>query len=252
MLLHCEQAYSEIGNDGFQWGGGMSAGRLGVELGERRDQRKQRTRDSLLDAALSLMKQGNSFTGLSLREVTREAGVVPTAFYRHFHSMDELGLALVENCGIVLRRLLREARRTGVPVTGIIRNSVRIFLDYVEQNPLWFMFVVSERTGGSRVLRDAIRREIEQFTNEMVHDLRQLDVLSQLSTPDLQMVCGLVVNTMLNAAVDILDLPPRQPQREKELVDNFVRQLRVIFLGAHQWREPVKAPREEAPARRAG
>lgn len=229
----------------------MTAARLGAETGERRDQRKQRTRESLLDAALALMKQGNSFTALSLREVTREAGVVPTAFYRHFQSMDELGLALVENCGIVLRRLLREARRKGVPVTGIIRNSVHIFTDYVEQNPLWFMFVVGERTGGSRVLRDAIRREIEQFTNEMVHDLRQLDVLSQLSTAELQMVCGLVVNTMLNAAVDILDLPPRQPQREKELVDNFVRQLRVIFLGAQEWREPAGA-RPDAAARRVG
>ena len=217
----------------------MSAGRLGAETGERRDQRKQRTRESLLEAALSLMKQGSSFTALSLREVTREAGVVPTAFYRHFQSMDELGLALVENCGIVLRRLLREARRGGVPVTGIIRSSVRIYLDYVEENPLWFMFVAGERTGGSRVLRDAIRREIEQFINEMVHDLRQLDVLSQLGTADLQMVCGLVVNTMLNAAVDILDLSPRHPQRERELTDNFVRQLRVIFLGAQGWREPA-------------
>jgi hypothetical protein len=42
---------------------------------------------------------------------------------------------------------------------------------------------------------------------------------------------------MLNAASDILDLPPGQPKRERELVDNFVRQLRVIFLGAARWRE---------------
>jgi hypothetical protein len=42
---------------------------------------------------------------------------------------------------------------------------------------------------------------------------------------------------MLNAASDILDLPPGQPKREGELVDNFVRQLRVVFLGAARWRE---------------
>lgn len=242
-----------MANDRFQKAWGMTTARLGAETGERRDQRKQRTRESLLDAALALMKQGNSFTALSLREVTREAGVVPTAFYRHFHSMDELGLALVENCGIVLRRLLREARRKGVPVKGIIRNSVRIYLEYVEQNPLWFMFVVGERSGGSRVLRDAIRREIEQFTNEMVHDLRQLNVLSQVSTTDLQMVCGLVVNTMLNAAVDILDLPSRQPQRERELIEIFVRQLRVIFLGAQEWRDPdIAGSRLAEETRRVG
>lgn len=210
--------------------------RLDTEGGERRDLRKQRTREALLEAALRLMKQGFSFTALSLREVTREAGVVPTAFYRHFPSMDELGLALVEDGGITLRRLLREARREGAPVTGIIRKSVQIYKSYVENNRLPFGFIVSERAGGSPAIRNAIRNEIAQFTNEMVHDLRQLNVLPELSTADLQMVCGLVVNTMLNAAVDILDLPPRQQVMEQELVENFVRQMRVIFLGARQWR----------------
>ena len=230
----------------------MTMSRIRAETGERRDQRKQRTRETLLEAALSLMKDGNCFTALSLREVMREAGVVPTAFYRHFQSMDELGLALVEACGVVLRRLLREARRKGVPVTGIIRKSVQIYLDYVEQSRLWFMFVVSERAGGSPAIRDAIRTEIAQFTNEMVHDLRQLDVLNHLSTADLHMVCGLVVNTMLNAAIDVLDLPPRQPQRERELIDNFVRQLRVIFLGAQDWQEPVAKGRSRQAPSRAG
>ena len=35
--------------------------------------------------------------------------VVPTAFYRHFASMDELGLALVEESFRTLRTMLREA-----------------------------------------------------------------------------------------------------------------------------------------------
>jgi hypothetical protein len=43
---------------------------------------------------------------------------------------------------------------------------------------------------------------------------------------------------MLNAASDILDLPPAHGRQEQELVENFVRQLRLIFLGARQWREP--------------
>jgi len=61
--------------------------------------------------------------------------------------------------------------------------------------------------------------------------------LPELSMPSLQMVCGLVVTTMLNAASDILDLPKAQARAEKEMVDNFVRQLRVIFIGAKHWRE---------------
>jgi hypothetical protein len=53
----------------------------------------------------------------------------------------------------------------------------------------------------------------------------------------LQIVCGLVVNTMLNAASDFIDLPIDQPKVEDELTENFVRQLRVIFLGATHWKD---------------
>jgi AcrR family transcriptional regulator len=202
-----------------------------------RGERKQRTRDSLLDAALTLMNQGRSFTSLGLREITREAGVVPTSFYRHFKDMDELGLALVEEGGMTLRRLLREARKSTQPGNDMLRRSVMVYRDYLALNRLSFLFVASERTGGSHIIRSAIRAEINHFTNEMAQDLRSLNLLPNLSTASLQMICGLVVNTMLGACTDILDLPPDQPQAERELIDNFVRQLRLVFLGALQWRD---------------
>ena len=60
-----------------------------------RQAQKERTREAILAAALGL-SHDHGFAQLSLRQVTRAAGVVPTAFYRHFDSMDEVGLALVE------------------------------------------------------------------------------------------------------------------------------------------------------------
>jgi TetR/AcrR family transcriptional regulator, fatty acid biosynthesis regulator len=209
----------------------------GRDEAESRGSRKQRTREALLEAALRLMREGSSFTGLSLREVAREAGVVPTAFYRHFRGMDELGLALVEEGGITLRRLLREARRGPVDFTDMIRSSVLAYKRYVEDNRLQFLFVAGERAGGSPVIREAIRREVTHFTNEMAQDLRSLNAIPGLSIASLQMICGLVVNSMLNAAIDILDLPAKRPDLEQELVDNFVRQMRLIFLGARAWKE---------------
>ena len=41
-----------------------------------REERKEATRRAIIDAALKLLED-RSFSGLSLREVTREAGVVP-------------------------------------------------------------------------------------------------------------------------------------------------------------------------------
>ncbi len=202
-----------------------------------RSERKAVTRRILLDAALALVGEGRSFTSLALREIARQAGMVPNAFYRHFSSTDDLGLELVEEVGITLRRLLREARQVELAQGDILRRSVRVYQEYVRANRLQFMFIASERSGGSRVLRLAIRNDVTHFTNEMAQDFRALGLYRELPTARLQMVCGLIVMTMLAAATDILDLPPEQPMLEHEMAENFVRQLKIILLGAGQWRE---------------
>ena len=206
-----------------------------------RTERKDLTRNSLLQAALTLMGEGRSFTSLGIREIAREATMVPNAFYRHFRNTDELGLELVEEMGIALRRLLREARQTGAADTDIVRRSVQVYHQYVIDNRLLFLFVSSERSGGSRILRLAIRNEVTHFTNEMAQDFRRLGVYKDMSTASLQMVCGLIVTTMLAAAPEILDLPPGQAMLEAEMMENFVQQLQVVLLGAACWKD--KAPR---------
>jgi AcrR family transcriptional regulator len=203
-----------------------------------RGERKRRTRDALIEAALTLMGEGRSFTSLGLREITRVAGVVPTSFYRHFPDTEQLGLALVEESGLMLRRLLREVRTQGLPADDMIRRSVQTYKQYILANRLRFLFVAGERSGGAAAIRAAIRSEITHFTNEMAADLRALNLFPNLSTASLQMICGLVVNTMLSAATDILDLQADATQLAKEQEDTFVQQLRVIFFGAMQWREP--------------
>ena len=75
-----------------------------------RAEQKQQTRNALMDAARHLMESGRGFGSLSLREVAKTAGIVPTGFYRHFADMDELGLALTAEgierfaVGVRLRR----------------------------------------------------------------------------------------------------------------------------------------------------
>ena len=59
-----------------------------------RAEQKLQTRQALLDAACQLMESGRGFGSVSLREVAKAAGIVPTGFYRHFCDMDALGLAL--------------------------------------------------------------------------------------------------------------------------------------------------------------
>ena len=61
-----------------------------------------------MDSALDLLSPERVFSSLSLREVTRGAGIAPTSFYRHFDDMNALGLALVAEAGLALRQLLRK------------------------------------------------------------------------------------------------------------------------------------------------
>ena len=207
-----------------------------------RTERKDLTRNSLMQSALDLMGEGRSFTSLGIREIAREAGMVPNAFYRHFRNTDELGLALVEEVGITLRRLLREARQAGMAQSDMVRRSVHVYHQYVKQNRLQFLFISSERSGGSRILRLAIRSDVTHFTHEMAQDFRRLGMYKDMPTSSLQMVCGLIVTTMLAAAPEILDLPPEQPLLEAEMNENFVQQLQIVLLGAACWKEKPVNP----------
>ena len=77
---------------------------------ETRVERKERTRRAILDAALELCED-SSLVALSLRQVAGRVGIVPTGFYRHFNSIEALGLALVDESFVSLRAMLRDVRR---------------------------------------------------------------------------------------------------------------------------------------------
>lgn len=202
-----------------------------------RDERKLQTRQALLDAALEVARRGGSLGSVSLREVAREAGVVPTAFYRHFRDMDELGLALVDDVCLRLRRIIREARTSAQGATDVaIQSSVRGFVGYVLANARAFEFLTRERFGASRAVREAVAREIRYFSGELASDLRVAAPFSSMPGDDVAMIADLVVHTVLNLTADLLDLGAGQPVREHEITARAVKQLRLIFLGASQWR----------------
>jgi len=203
-------------------------------ISESRRERKARTRADLLQAALTLLKH-NSFGSLSLREVSREAGVVPTAFYRHFASMEELGLALVDESFRTLRQMIRAARTETNP-DHVIRSSVEILVHHVHEHRLHFRFVARERFGGVTALRQAIRTEIRLFSSELATDLARFPYLNAWSTEDLQMMAGLIVNTMVSTAEEILDLPADNPEAEEEIVHRVERQLRLVAVAVPSWR----------------
>jgi AcrR family transcriptional regulator len=198
-----------------------------------RQQRKQRTRQALLDAALELLEE-QSFSSLSLRQVTRAAGIVPTAFYRHFDDMEELGLVLIDESFRTLRAMIRVARADRQADERVITKSVEILVDYVHEHDTHFRFIARERFGGVAALRHAIRGEIRFFASDLATDLARFPYLDRWTTEDLQLLAGLMVNTMVSTAEAILDA--RDPAAEAEIIATARRQLRMITLGVPAWR----------------
>ena len=198
--------------------------------------KRRNTRQALLEAALLRMDAGESFDALSLRSVARAAGVVPTAFYRHFASMDELGLVLVEESFRTLRAMLREAR-TGAPPTDMVKRSVEILVEHVRAHREHFAFVARVRASSHEVLRRAIRNEIKLFTSELATDLARFPALREWTTEDLHMLAGLMVNTMIATVEAMLDVPTvAAPDAEAEIVRVAEKQLRLMLLGVPAWR----------------
>lgn len=200
-----------------------------------RQERKQRTRQALLDAALDLLED-RSFGGLSLREVAKEAGIVPTAFYRHFATLDELGIALVEQSMRTLRAMIRDGRRDPATFTDAIRRSVDILYTHVRQHESHFRFLARERYSGTGPVQRAIATELRLFASELAVDLGRFDGLSDWTSEDLRMMAELIVTAMLGTALDLLAVRLPDPEADAEIVRTGRKRLRLIVLGAVGWR----------------
>jgi AcrR family transcriptional regulator len=190
-------------------------------------------------AALKLLEE-RSFSALSLREVTREAGIVPAAFYRHFDSMEALGLVLIDESFRALRDMLRGARAGKLDPSRVIESTVDILIAGVNERREHWRFIGRERNSGVTVLRYAIRTEIRLITSELAIDLTRFPGLNDWSAEDLNMLSSLFVNAMISIAEAIEDAPDQAAL--DDIRNTAVKQLRLIIVGITGWRSEDAGP----------
>ncbi|GAB2676335.1 TetR family transcriptional regulator [Nocardia goodfellowii] len=194
-----------------------------------RNERKERTRQALVDGTLALAAE-RGFAALSLREIARSAGIVPTAFYRHFASLDDLGATLVDDGVTALRLALREVRRS--PDAGV-SASVRFVFEQVDPKRDLFGFLIRERHGGSAALRQAITTELHLIVRELVADLSRIPALDSWAPRDLEIAADLIVGTVIHGIGGYIAAPARE---QKPIVDRTVHQVRLVALGMGVWK----------------
>lgn len=198
-----------------------------------REERKEATRRAIISAALRLLEE-RSFGALSLREVTREAGIAPAAFYRHFDSMDALGLVLIDESFRSLRDMLRGARAGKLDPAHVIESSAEILIGSVNERREHWRFIARERSSGDSVLRYAIRTEIRLITAELAIDLARFPGLEGWASEDLNILASLFVNAMISIAEALEDAA--DALSIDAIHRTAVKQLRMIAVGVQGWR----------------
>jgi AcrR family transcriptional regulator len=206
-----------------------------------RAEKKARTRNALMDSVLSIIGVGANFASISLREVAKTAGVVPTSFYRHFGDMEELGLAMVDELGLNLRRQMRGSFDADAPLGDMIDHSIDVYVKYVPENRNLFEFMNQSRTGGTPALQSAIRNELRFVSSRIATELSL--VVPKMKSADREVVASLIVCVLLETTTDILTLPEDSGPLLEELTDNVKSQMQVIMAGANHWRTARKTTR---------
>jgi len=201
---------------------------------ETRVERKERTRRAILDAALALCED-SSLVALSLRQVAKEVGIVPTAFYRHFDSIESLGLALVDESFVSLRAMLRDVRSSDPAYRDIVDQSVATLVGHVQRERQHFNFIVRERAAGPLAVRGAIRHQIELCERELATDLARLPGTEPWTAEDLRVLSNLIVTAMV-ATAEALLVAGGRPGAEKQIAENARTQLRMVLVGAVNWK----------------
>ncbi len=208
------------------------SGVAGDVRGESRGERKERTRRQILDAALDLCED-SSLVALSLRQVAKEVGIVPTAFYRHFDSIEDLGLALVEESFVSLREMLKDVRRSDPTYRTIIDSSVRVLAEHTAAQHSHFAFIARERVAGPPAVREAIRHQIELVERELATDLARLTDPARWSAEDLRVLSNLIVTLMVGATEAIVSA---RPETRPAILERARTQLRMMLIGALGWK----------------
>ncbi|MFJ3638358.1 TetR family transcriptional regulator [Streptomyces sp. NPDC090108] len=199
-----------------------------------RQAQKQKTRQAFLDAALVLLEE-QSLSSLGLREVTRAVGVAPTAFYRHFRSTADLGVALVDEALGSLHPMVRTTVSTTDDNDERIRRAIELIARHVDTHPAHVRFIARERHGGVQPVREAIQAQLARFAEEVRAELANDPQAEGWNDDDLLMLAHLYVDQMLSTAslfLEALDAPGEERERVVRLA---TRQLRLISVGRHHW-----------------
>jgi AcrR family transcriptional regulator len=103
-------------------------------------------REHLLDAASALVHEQGNAASLSIRQITKAAGVSPMAFYLHFESLQELVGALIDHGFSRFRTALHAAvaEVPGDDARGRMRALGLAYLRFAREEPALYAVIFGD------------------------------------------------------------------------------------------------------------
>ena len=207
-----------------------------------REEQKQQTHQALLNAVLSLSCQGRTFSSMSLREITGEVNLAPATFYRHFQNMDHLALELIDHIGIFLKACFGNICKMAVKEPYDHEQRLNYLFDVVSKHPEYWSFFIHERSSGSTIIRQAIKREVKflvQYTASTIQNMQNFAAVKD--TEELPIFADIFVNMTFCWVIQWLDLRYVEDVIQQKIAQDKVKvkallQTQLIYGGIQTWK----------------
>jgi TetR/AcrR family transcriptional regulator, fatty acid biosynthesis regulator len=205
----------------------------------KKSQQRLKTHRALMVGAIKLMSDDRSFSSISLREVTREANVVPATFYRHFNEMEDLAVELVDYCFRPMENLVVGVRGRRLTARQLVYESVGTFVRFARRHRRYFLFLTKERMGGKSRVRKRIRDRVNEMALILGHDLIGLPEWQGVPLNVGQEVAKMILDQMMLGLDEILDLLPGEKRKEVQLIAQSRKKVWILLRGGLSYQERV-------------
>jgi AcrR family transcriptional regulator len=191
--------------------------------------RKAETRQLLLTATANALATGRSFDTMSLREIAKLAGIAPTSFYRHFHHMEDLGLALIEEQGKALFAVIEDVRGHVTKGQSLIRSWVGAVYDFILANQGLSRMIVQESLSPESPFRAASESLFLALSSDLADYLEQEAQQREVPLAYPRLAANAMVSIMFTTGIALLNAPEGDRDRH---VDAAVIKVKMILRGA--------------------
>jgi len=134
-------------------------------------------------------------------------------------------VAMVDEAGLTLRQLMRQARKRIEIGGSVIVISVETFFEFIGNSPNVFRLLLRESSGTSQEFRTAAAREIKHFVDELAEYLAQSNHYSQYMA---YVQAEGMMTIVFTAGANALDMNHQERELLKERV---ILQLRMLAKG---------------------